>query len=99
VRTELIRHLPFAQVFGFLFAPVAWTLLKSPLEGAQTSLHCALAPTEQLKLHKGKYFADCKQTELEIAFKLDNQDLNKKLWEKSVDLVKLNENEQWWNQK
>ncbi|KXS12023.1 NAD(P)-binding protein [Gonapodya prolifera JEL478] len=60
VRTELTRHVVDGPVmylaYLFLF-PLALTITKTPWEGAQTQLYCALAPSR--KLVKGEYYADC----------------------------------------
>ena len=43
--------IPFIVAIGY---PIYWVLTKSPYEGAQTSLHCAV--DENIPDHCGKYF-------------------------------------------
>lgn len=40
-----------------VFYPLLYLVTKSAVDGAQTTLHCALAPTEDLK--SGAYYSDC----------------------------------------
>jgi hypothetical protein len=56
VVTELGRHIPFINTTlgQTLLKPVAWLLLKTSVEGAQTTLYCALAP--ELEKVSGKYY-------------------------------------------
>ncbi len=59
---------PFIRIFG-----------KSPLQGAQTSLYCALEDFD--KLVDGAYYADCKVTKVNPeSLKEEN---GRKLWEVS----------------
>ena len=65
VRTELGRHIMQnwrVKLFFVLFSPLFLAVLKSPLEGAQTSLYCALEDHESLKA--GEYYSDCKPGKL-----------------------------------
>lgn len=55
VRSELVRHSFLMCLLWRLFSP----FLKSAREGAQTSLHCALA--EGLEPLSGKYFRCVRQ--------------------------------------
>jgi retinol dehydrogenase-14 len=56
VETELTRHIEFlnSAVGQFLLRPVSWQFFKTPLEGAQTTLYCALA--SELEGVSGKYY-------------------------------------------
>nr|CAD7265437.1 unnamed protein product [Timema shepardi] len=60
-------------------------VFQNPEEGAQTSIHLAVA--EEVKSVTGKYFLDCKEYCLKEAVK--DPAKGKKLWEKSEELVKL----------
>ncbi|CAL8293045.1 unnamed protein product [Merluccius merluccius] len=59
VRTELGRYVetrwPLAST---LLSLPAWLLMKSPWQGAQTTLHCCLSPG--LEACSGGYFSDCR---------------------------------------
>ncbi|XP_035828274.1 retinol dehydrogenase 13 isoform X2 [Aplysia californica] len=63
VNTELSRHLGFTQskIGSFVFFPIKFLLLKTPLQGAQTTLRLALDPS--LEKVTGKYFSDCREKE------------------------------------
>ena len=56
VKTELGRHMAInkSYVSSILLAPLFWLLFKSPVQGAQTTLYCALSP--ELEGVTGKYF-------------------------------------------
>jgi len=62
---------------------------KTPEQGAQTTIH--LAVSEELNGISGKYFMDCKEHSLSAA--ACDMEKAKKLWEESVKIVKLTENE------
>lgn len=59
VRTELQRHIVGGGILSYVkqlaLSPVG-LLLKSPNQGAQTTLHCALTPD----IVSGEYYSDCK---------------------------------------
>ncbi|KAG5842724.1 hypothetical protein ANANG_G00180750 [Anguilla anguilla] len=58
IRTELSRHLELGYpVLGVLLTVPAFLLMKTPWEGAQTSIHCAVAAGLEGK--SGCYFSDC----------------------------------------
>jgi len=57
VRTDLGRHVAFASFLRCLLWPVLWLLLKSPHEGCQTVLYCAV--TEELHDVSGQFYANC----------------------------------------
>lgn len=63
---------------------------KSPVEGAQTTLH--LATSEEVEGVTGKYFLDCKEHGLSRGVK--DPAIAKKLWELSEKLVKLEPEDQ-----
>lgn len=81
VDTELARHMGFfnsffAKIFVY---PLFWIILKTPVNGAQTSLYVALDP--ELENVTGKYFADCK--EAEEAPQAKDDDMAKWFWKVS----------------
>ena len=57
VRTDLGRHVQFPAIVRFLTWPFAWLLTRSPFEGCQTVLHCAIA--EELAGVTGQFYANC----------------------------------------
>uniref|UniRef100_A0A1B6DCI5 Retinol dehydrogenase 13 n=1 Tax=Clastoptera arizonana TaxID=38151 RepID=A0A1B6DCI5_9HEMI len=56
VDTEITRHMGFAKsyVATLLLKPIIWMFIKTPLQGAQTSLYAALSP--DLDKVSGKYY-------------------------------------------
>lgn len=90
VRTELGRHLKdtlgWKFYLMFIFYPILLWLMKSPRQGAQTTIHCAVS--EELNNVTGLYFSDCQPMEpSKLAL---NDDDAKKLWQISEKLCKLN---------
>ncbi|XP_065347539.1 retinol dehydrogenase 12-like [Cloeon dipterum] len=81
VATELGRHLPCGC--SWAFKKFGW-ILKTPVQGAQTTLHCAL--DEKLAEQNGLYFSDCSPGR--TSGRARNKEDAKKLWEVSEDLVK-----------
>ena len=58
--------------------------LKTPREGAQTTIHCAVS--EEMEGVTGKYLADCKVVKTSIPQAEDDQ-LAERLWEVSERLT------------
>ncbi|MBW00093.1 Retinol dehydrogenase 12, partial [Eschrichtius robustus] len=79
VRSELVRHSFLLCLLWRLFSP----FLKTAREGAQTSLHCALA--EGLEPLSGKYFSDCKKTW--VSPRARNNKTAERLWNVSCELL------------
>ncbi|XP_069494830.1 retinol dehydrogenase 12-like [Ambystoma mexicanum] len=79
VRSELVRH-------SFLLSK-AWTLcsffIKTPKEGAQTNIYCAVA--EELESVSGKYFSDCSPAY--VSSQGRNDETARKLWDVSCRLL------------
>ncbi|XP_029454716.1 retinol dehydrogenase 12-like [Rhinatrema bivittatum] len=79
VSSELIRHslmLKICWVFCSFF-------LKTPVQGAQTSIYCAVA--EELESTSGKYFSDCSPAS--ISAEAQSDDVGRKLWDVSCTLL------------
>jgi len=58
VRTELLRHItsnPILHTLESLLYPLMAFFMKTPMQGAQTTLYCTMGPIE-----KGAYYQDCK---------------------------------------
>jgi len=82
VRTELARHTIFSSA---IFSPLQWYAFKTPEQGAQTTIYCAVA--EEMKGVSGKYLADCAIKEPSKGAQDD--DAARKLWDLSLELVGL----------
>lgn len=81
VATELGRYFP-----GFtILYPTLSLFFKSPWEGAQTNIHCAVE--ESLENVTGKYFSDCAVVQESKAARDD--EAAKSLWEMSAKIVGL----------
>ena len=87
VKTELGRHLSVNKSYlaSISLVPITWLFFKTPRQGAQTTIHCAVAES----VESGLYYSDCKPKEPAEQAKDDRT--SKKLWEVSADLVGLEE--------
>ncbi|XP_073703360.1 retinol dehydrogenase 12 [Garra rufa] len=87
IRTELDRHvvLWYPMLKTILSLPCL-LLMKTPWEGAQTSIYCAI--TEGLERKSGCYFSDCAEKDPSPEGKDD--EVARRLWEESAQLVGLN---------
>ncbi|XP_038621873.1 retinol dehydrogenase 12-like [Tachyglossus aculeatus] len=79
VHSELVRHSLLMCLVWRLFS----FFVKSSQEGAQTSLHCAVA--EDLESLSGKYFSDCKRAP--VSARGRNDATARRLWEVSCELL------------
>ena len=82
VSTELQRHMFFSS---FWFYPIRWYMFKTPEQGAQTSIHCAVS--EEMDEVSGKYLCDCRIVEPSKGAQDD--DAAEKLWDLSIKMVGL----------
>ena len=82
VSTELQRHIFLSSV---LMSPFRWYFFKTPEQGAQTTIYCAVS--EEMEGVSGKYLADCSIKEPSKSAQDDDAAL--KLWELSLKLVGL----------
>lgn len=87
VRTELGRYMfdtTAKKVLMNVIKPLFWYFTKDSVQGAQTTLYCALE--EHNKLVPGGYYSDCKIMDVNpIANEPENW---KKLWDISEELIK-----------
>ena len=60
VATDLFRHIN-EMLLVRLITPILKFVLKTPFNGAQTTLYCCLE--EKLSVQSGKYYSDCKEKE------------------------------------
>uniref|UniRef100_A0A9J7XAJ1 NADP-retinol dehydrogenase n=1 Tax=Cyprinus carpio carpio TaxID=630221 RepID=A0A9J7XAJ1_CYPCA len=81
VRSELMRH---STAMSLLFA-VFSMFLKTPKEGAQTSVYCAIA--EELQSISGKHFSDCAPAF--VAPQGRNEETARKLWDATSTFMGL----------
>ncbi|XP_072122694.1 retinol dehydrogenase 12 [Mobula birostris] len=79
VRSELTRHSRSLAVVWKILT----FLIKTPKEGAQTSIYCAV--TEELDEVSGKHFSDCQLAS--VAPRGKNDETAKKLWDVSCKLL------------
>nr|KAG5700330.1 hypothetical protein BaRGS_029582 [Batillaria attramentaria] len=86
VSTDLLRNFP--GMYGNILRVIARVLFKSPEEGCQTIVYCAVA--DGLRDFSGKLFANCKVVKLHECAR--DKNLGKKLWNTSLHLCGL-ENE------
>ena len=63
-------------------------ILKTPYQGAQTTIYCAVA--EELEGVSGRYFEDCQEKELERDY-VKVEEMEERLWQVSAKMVGLNE--------
>ena len=84
VRTELDRYMPAWQ--KALVVPARAVASKSPVQGAQTTLYCALEPS--LADKTGRYYADC--VEKTPSSRARRKEDAERLWQLSEELVGLN---------
>ncbi|XP_014285498.2 retinol dehydrogenase 11 [Halyomorpha halys] len=85
VYTDLPRYLSDIFFTGayWIYEKFGWLVMKTPKQGAQTTLYCALEDC----VESGLYYDDCAVAETSAISK--NMDEAKELWEKSLGWVKL----------
>ncbi|KAM7421723.1 hypothetical protein PAMA_015730 [Pampus argenteus] len=86
IRTELGRHVQgWFPLLGALLSLPSFLLMKTPWQGSQTTIYCAVTPG--LETRSGRYFSDC--AERETAPEGRDDVVAKRLWEESARLVGL----------
>ena len=86
VRTEIFRDIEASiGVFKYLMWGLLWPFTKNPIQGAQTTIHCAVA--EELEGETGLYYSDCSPKE--AAPQAQDDEMAEKLWDLSMKLVGL----------
>lgn len=90
VDTELSRHFDSSVLPGaaWLYQHIGGLFIKSPEQGAQTTLYCALDP--KCESQTGLYYVDCKKKE--PARRAKKEETAKELWTESWKLVGLGDN-------
>ena len=87
VKTNVMRHWKLVQFLPvkLLFHALAYVFFKTPIQGAQTSIYCAIAP--ELEGVTGCYFKECAVSE--CSEKAKDKGMAKKLWEISERLTRI----------
>jgi len=86
VRTEIFRDIEASiGVFKYLMWGLLWPFTKNPMQGAQTTIHCAVA--EELEGETGLYYSDCSPKE--AAPQAQDDEMAEKLWDLSMKFVGL----------
>ena len=90
IRTELGRHIenaigPFKYIVNILMYPLQLLMCKTPVEGAQTTIYCAVE--ESLSTETGQYYCDCAWKDPKPQAKDDF--MARSLWDLSAKLVHL----------
>ncbi|XP_060558277.1 retinol dehydrogenase 12-like isoform X2 [Ruditapes philippinarum] len=85
IKTELGRYRDTTLWRRILFVPVILFVFKTPIQGAQTTIHCAVS--KDLTDVSGKYFSDC-VVKLEAPQAHDDE-AAAKLWTVSEEMVGL----------
>ncbi|KAL4238819.1 hypothetical protein ACF0H5_003526 [Mactra antiquata] len=85
ILTELGRHMKFTLWKKLLVYPMLPLFMKTPNQGAQTNIYCAVA--EELDTVSGKYFSDCAVDE--EAEQAKDDDVASRLWTLSEQMVGL----------
>ncbi|XP_058262028.1 retinol dehydrogenase 13 isoform X2 [Hemibagrus wyckioides] len=86
IHTELGRHVKSQYpLLSYVLTLFSLLLLKTPWQGAQTSIYCAV--TEGLEDKSGCYFSDC--AEKEPGPEAKDDELARRLWDESARLVGL----------
>lgn len=86
VVTGLLRQINSFEMVNTVLEPILRQFLRTPAEGAQTSIFLSVDP--EAEKVSGKYFGNCKQTEPSNDSK--NDELSAWLWKKSEELLGLN---------
>ncbi|CAL1680310.1 unnamed protein product [Lasius platythorax] len=90
IRTELGRHFNRTIIPGarFFFENIMRPFIKNPVQGAQTTIHCAV--DEKVADETGLYYAECRVTEPH--WRARNDQKAKDLWDHTCQLLRLESN-------
>ena len=78
----LDRHVSVSNVIRILLKPIRSLLLKTPLEGAQTNLYCALSAEAK----PGAYHSDCQPMPVLHKYAEDD-DIAREWWDYSEKVI------------
>ncbi len=82
VNTPLDRHIDVGNLVRTLLKPIRYLLFKTPLEGAQTNLYCALS--DQAK--PGAYHSDCQSTSVLNKY-VEDDEVARAWWDYSEQVI------------
>jgi len=82
VNTQLDRHIDVSNILRTLVIPLRYLVFKTPLEGAQTNLYCALSNEAK----PGAYHADCRPTPVLNKY-VENDDVAREWWDYSEQVI------------
>ncbi|XP_065216573.1 retinol dehydrogenase 13-like [Planococcus citri] len=86
INTELGRHIEESHPWlSAILLPIARLFIKTPIQGAQTTLYCSL--DEKCANETGLYYAECAVKKAHLRSKADEK--AKQLWDESIKLVNL----------
>ncbi|XP_014661375.1 PREDICTED: retinol dehydrogenase 14-like [Priapulus caudatus] len=83
VWSGLARRVNTPRIIRLLFRPLGLALLKTPFQGCQTSVFCAV--DKSIEGVSGKYYGNCREEPLDS--KALDSDVTKRLWEVSEKLT------------
>lgn len=83
----MYAHVQQKWAVRWMVLPAVRLFLKTPWQGAQTSVHCAVS--EEMEGVSGQYLADCRVAKRMISPAVDDEEVAEKLWELSMKLVNL----------
>lgn len=82
VYTDIFRHMGISNLLRTLVQPFRYLLMKTPLEGAQTNLYCALS--NQAK--PGEYHVDCRPASVQNKYAKDDR-VAREWWDYSEKVI------------
>ena len=80
----------FASLQKLFLTPLVLFTFKTPMQGAQTSIHCAVS--EEMEGVSGQYLADCRMQRLKTS-EARNDQAAERLWQLSTQMVGLEEDQ------
>lgn len=83
VWTNLGRHINITWWKMILLAPIAWLYIRTPYQGCQTIIHCAVS--EEVDNESGLYYRNCEKEDIVPVARDDT--LARKLWDVSEELI------------
>ena len=82
VNTQLDRHMNVGNLIRTIAKPIRYLFFKTPLEGAQTNLYCALSD----KAKPGGYHLDCRSIPI-LSKYAENDEIAREWWDYSEKII------------